>query len=197
MPPPQQQRHYLINNHIIQQSNSYKNSTLRLRTMIRPPTIITTTSPLQINCSDGHHQHDQRNRRKTPLLQLHHHYCCITVVQQSHNVRFSARRIARRWRQCYLIPPSLMQPIIINNIKQAPPLDVRRQEIIYYNGGRENGGEMMGEIISTQPNLLFHGGEGWKDDTGNGWFGRVTQQSTINKLMLLMEGRSANQTITN
>ena len=38
----------------------------------------------------------------------------------------------RRWRQCYLIPPSLMQHIIINNIKQAPPLDERRQEIIYY-----------------------------------------------------------------
>jgi len=38
----------------------------------------------------------------------------------------------RRWRQCYLIPPSLMQHIIINNIKQATPLDERRQEMIYY-----------------------------------------------------------------
>ena len=93
MPPPQQQRYYLINNHIIHQSNNYKNSTLRLRTMIRPPTIITTTSPLQINCSDGHHQHDQPKHRKTPLLQQYHHYCFITLVQQSNNVRFSARRI--------------------------------------------------------------------------------------------------------
>jgi len=44
-----------------------------------------------------------------------------------------------------------MQPIIINNIKQAPPLDVRRQKIIYcgWRGG-ENGGGIMGEIISTQ-----------------------------------------------
>src|SRR5210317_1021670 len=50
--------------------------------MIRPPTII-LLSPLQIICSDGHHQHDQRKHRKTPLLQQHHHYCCITVVQQS------------------------------------------------------------------------------------------------------------------
>ena len=143
--------------------------------MIRPPTIITSIPPLQITCSDGHHQHDQRKHRKTPLLQQHHHYCCITVAQQSNNVPFSARRCSFRCRQCYLIPPSLMQPIIINNIKQAPPLDVRRLEIINYGWrGRE-----------WKRN---DGREGW-------WFERVTQQSTSTKLMLLLEGRSTKQTI--
>ena len=42
---------------------------------------------------------------------------------------------------------------------------VRRLFII--NGGRENGGGMTVEIISSQPYLLFNGGEGWEDDTGD------------------------------
>ena len=153
MPPLQQQRHYLINNHIIKQSDNLKFNA-PAPTMIRPPTITAVIPLLQIICSNSHHQHDQhdqRNRRKTPLLQLHHHYCCITVVQQSNNVRFSARRSAFRCRQCYLISPSLMQPIIINNIKQAPLLDVRRQEIIYYGWrarewGRNDGRDYINTI---------------------------------------------------
>src|SRR6056300_1523392 len=73
MPPLQQQRHYLINNHIIKQSDNLKFNA-PAPTMIRPPTITAATSPLQIICSNSHHQHDQWNRRKTPLLQLHHHF---------------------------------------------------------------------------------------------------------------------------
>src|SRR6056300_1212255 len=126
--------------------------------MIRPPTRITTITPLQINCSDGHHQHDQRKQRKSPPLRQHHQYSSNTVVQQSNNVRFSAQRSAFRCRRCYLIPPSLMQHIIINNIKQAPPLDERRQEIIYYGWrarewgrkyGRMYGGWMIWESNTT------------------------------------------------
>ena len=154
MPPPQQQHHYyLINNHIIQHSNNRKIQRFGSIIYVRPPTIITTAiSPLQIICSDSNHQHDQRKHQKAPLLQLHHHYCCITVVRHSHNVQFSSRRSAFRCRRCYIIPTSLMQPIIINNIKQAPPLDVRRQEIIYYKWrarewGRNNG---RNYIITTK-----------------------------------------------
>ena len=152
MPPLQQQRHYLINNHIIKQSDNLKFNA-PAPTMIRPPTIITTTSPLQINCSDGHHQHDQRNHRKSPPLQKHHHYSSNTVVQQSNNIRFSARRSAFRCRQCYLISPSLMQPIIINNIKQAPLLDVRRQEIIYYGWRAREWGRNDGRDYINRMNI--------------------------------------------
>ena len=53
-----------------------------------------------------------------------------------------------------------MQHIIINNIKQAPPLDVRRQEIIYYGWRAREWGRNDGEIISTQLILIFNGG-GW------------------------------------
>jgi len=53
-----------------------------------------------------------------------------------------------------------MQHIIINNIKQAPPLYVRRQEIIYYGWrarewGRNDGRDYINTII-----LIFNGGGG-------------------------------------
>ena len=151
--------------------------------MIRPPTISTAMSPLQIICSNGNHQHDQRNRRKAPLLQLHHKYSSNTVVQQSNNVRFSARCSTFRCRWCYLIPPSLMQPIIINNIKQAPPLDVLTPpgDYLLWMEGGENRGGMIGEIISTQWILICNGGGEMGGWYGGWWFGRLTQQSTINK----------------
>ena len=50
----------------------------------------------------------------------------------------------------------------------------RRSFIMDWGG--ENGGGMMGEIISTQLILIFNGGGetgGW---LGGWWFGRVTQQ---------------------
>jgi len=136
MPPPQQQQHhYLINNHIIQQSDNF---------WIQPPY---DDPPADNNyCYITMANNLQRWSSSTWSTEVSEEPAALTAPsvfeqhrrRQSNNVRFSARRIARRCRWCYLIPPSLMQHIIINNIKQAPPLDVRRQEIIYY-GWRARG----------------------------------------------------------
>ncbi len=165
-PPPQQQHHYLINNHIIQQQRQFDSPTLLYSA---PPMMMTALSPwLQMICSNGHHQHDQRNRRKTPLLHLHHQYSSNTTVRQIDNIRFSARRSAFRCRCYHVIPSSLMQPIIINNIKQAHPLNDQRQEIIYYGWRRREWGRNDGrDIINTTNINYLMEEEGWEDDRGN------------------------------
>ena len=59
-----------------------------------------------------------------------------------------------------------MQPIIINNIKQAPSSDVRRQEIIYYKlRAREWRNDGRNYIITII--LIFNGRGGREDDTGD------------------------------
>ena len=129
-PPQQQQHHYLINNHIIQQSDNF---------WIQPPyddppadnnyCYITMANNLQRWSSSTWSTEASEEPAASIAPSVFEQHRRTTEPQRS---IFSTTNRPPMQMICYLIPPSLMQHIIINNIKQAPPLDVRRQEIIYY-----------------------------------------------------------------